>query len=215
MLDQYRSTNRQWMFYAGPSMNPTLRASDILHVVPCADKEIRIGDVIVFTPPEGGSSIVHRVVSKDARGVRTRGDNNACVDPHVLEPHHILGLVVHAQRGDKLRRVHGGAAGRVIGNLMNLRGYIDRKLSGVPAATPHRPNQLRAVGAWFLSRMHPRIVRFSARGGSELQMLVGRHLIARRPAGEERWVIRRRYRLFIDEATLPIRDACVEQHEPV
>jgi signal peptidase I len=201
------------MFYAGPSMNPTLRASDILHVVPCAGKEIRIGDVIVFTPPEGGRPVVHRVVSKDAKGVRTRGDTNACVDPHVLEPHHILGQVAYAQRGVKLRRVHGGVAGRVIGNLMNLRSNIDRKLSGVPAVAPGQPNLLRAVGAWFFSRMHPRIVRFSARGGSELQMLVGRHLIARRPAGEECWVIKRRYRLFIDEATLPIRDACVEQHE--
>lgn len=201
------------MFYAGPSMNPTLRASDILHIIPYAGRSVRVGDVIVFTPPEGGRPIAHRVVSRDAQGVRTRGDNNAHIDPHILEPERISGQVVYAQRGDKWRRIHGGATGRMIGRLMNLRGFVDKKLCAVPKVAPHRPNLLRAVGAWFLSRMQTRIVRFRGRGRSELQMLVGNHLIARLPAGRERWVIRRRFRFFIDEAALPTGDACVEQHE--
>jgi len=38
-------------------------------------------------------------------------------------------------------------------------------------------------------------------------------LIARLPAGRDRWVIRRPFRLFIDETALPTGDASGEQHE--
>ena len=119
------------MFYAGPSMNPTLRTSDILHIVPYKHRRIRLGDVIVFVPSEGGRPIAHRAVSKDAQGVLTRGDNNTRVDPCILEPSRIIGQVMFAQSGDKWRRVYGGTVGRVIGNIMNVRNLIDRRLSAV------------------------------------------------------------------------------------
>ena len=167
------------MFYTGPSMNPTLRASDILHIVPYMHRRIRLGDVIVFVPSEGGRPIAHRAVSKDAHGVLTRGDNNTRVDPCVLEPSRIIGQVMFAQTGDKWRRVYGGTVGRVIGNLMNVRSRVDRRLSAVLNAKAQGPNRLKMVGTWIMTRMQTRIVRFSARGGSELQVLLGRHLIAR------------------------------------
>jgi len=138
IFDHFRSANRQWMFYTGPSMNPTLRASDILHIVPYKHRRIRLGDVIVFVPSEGGRPIVHRAVSKNVRGVMTRGDNNTRVDPCVLEPSRIIGQVTFAQSGDKWRRVYGGTVGRVIGNLMNVRNLIDRRLSAVLNAKAQR-----------------------------------------------------------------------------
>jgi signal peptidase I len=202
------------MFYTGPSMNPTLRASDILHIVPYEHRRIRLGDVIVFMASEGGRPIAHRAVSKDARGVLTRGDNNSRVDPCVLKPSRIIGQVMFARSGDKWRRVHGGTVGRVIGNLMNVRNLIDRRLSAVLNARAQGPSRLKMVGTWIMSRMQTRIVRFSASGGSELQMLLGSHLIARLPAGRDRWVISRPFRLFIDEAALPTGDASGEQQEP-
>jgi hypothetical protein len=211
VLDQHGHPSRRWLFYAGPSMNPTLRASDILHIVPYEGRTIRLGDVIVFVPPAGGRPIVHRVVSNGAQGVRTRGDNNAHIDPHILEPGRIVGQVVSAHRGNKSRRIYGGIAGRAIGHLMNLRGLIDRKLPTVPHVRPQGLILFRAAGAWVFSRMHAKIVRFNARGESELQMLVGNHLIARLPARKERWVIRRRFRLFLDEGALPRADECCEQ----
>jgi signal peptidase I len=207
-------TRRQWMFYTGPSMNPTLRASDILHIVPYNHRRIRLGDVIVFMPSEGGRPIAHRAVSKDARGVLTRGDNNSRVDPCVLEPSRIIGQVLFAQSGYKWRRVYGGTVGRVIGNLMNVRNLIARRLSAVLNARAQGPSRLKMMGTWIMSRIQTRIVRFSARGDSELQVLLGSHLIARLPAGRDRWVIRRPFRLFIDEAALPTGDASGEQHEP-
>lgn len=214
IFDHFRSANRQWMFYTGPSMNPTLRASDILHIVPYKHRRIRLGDVIVFIPSEGGRPIVHRAVSKNARGVLTRGDNNTRVDPCVLEHSRIIGQVIFAQSGDKWRRVYGGTVGRVIGNLMNVRNLIDRRLSAVLNAKAQGPSRLKMVGTWILSRMPTRIVRFEARGGSEWQVLLGSHLIARLPAGRDRWVIKRPFRLFVDEAALPTGEASGEQHEP-
>jgi signal peptidase I len=211
MFDHFRSPDRQWMFYAGPSMNPTLRASDILHIVPYKHRRIRLGDVIVFMPSEGGRPIAHRAVSEDAQGVRTRGDNNTHVDPYVPEPSRIIGQVLFAQNGDKWRRVYGGTVGRVIGNLMNVRNLIYRRLSAVLDANAQGPSWLKMVGTWIMSRMQRRIVRFRARGGSELQMLVGSHLIARLPAGRDRWVIRPLFRPFIDEAGLPTGDASGDQ----
>jgi signal peptidase I len=210
VFDQLRTSGRQRMFYAGPSMNPTLRASDILHIRPYEDRQLRLGDVIAFTPPDGRRTIVHRVVCVEVHGLRTRGDNNASIDPYILEPSRIIGQVVSATRGTKTRRISGGIAGRVIGRLMNLRGIIDRKLSAVPKVATRSPNILRTVGAWLFSRLRTKIVRFSAPTGSELQMVVGSHLIARLPAGSERWIIKRRFRLFIDLATLPTRDAIDE-----
>jgi signal peptidase I len=202
---------RQRMFYTGPSMNPTLRPSDILRVRPYKDRKITLGDVIAFTPSDGGRPVAHRVVSREGQGVRTRGDNNTRIDSQILEPGRIIGQVVSAQRGTKTRRISGGIEGRVIGRLMNLRGIIDRKLAAFPRVTPRRPNILRAMGAWLFSRMSTRIIRFSAPTGSELQMVVGSHLIARLPAGSKRWIIKRRFRLFLDEATLPSRDT-IEEH---
>jgi signal peptidase I len=206
-------TRRQWMFYTGPSMNPILQASDILHIVPYKHRRIRLGDVIVFMPSTGGRPIAHRAVSKNGHGMLTRGDNNARVDPCVLEPNRIIGKVLFAQSGDKWRRVYGGTVGRVIGNLMNVRALIERRLSAVLNAKAQGPSRLKMIGTWIMSRMQTKTVRFSARGGSEWQVLLGSHLIARLPAGRDRWVIRRPFRLFIDETALPAGDACIEQHE--
>ncbi len=194
----------QWMFYAGPSMNPTFRASDILHIVPYDGRTIRCGDVILFIHPDGGQAIVHRVVSSDAQGVLTRGDNNNLVDPYVVEPSWILGRIVSAHRGKESRRIYGGLAGRAIGRIMNVRSFIDRRLYARPA-TPGS-GLLKKLGAWLLSLMPTRIVRFGSMRGSELQIHLGRHLIGRLPAGGKRWVIRRPFRPFVDDAALPTND---------
>ena len=170
------SNRRQWMFYAGPSMNPTLRASDILHIVPYKHRRIRLGDVIVFVPSEGGRPIAHRAVSKDAHGVLTRGDNNTRVDPCVLEPSRIIGQVMFAQSGDKWRRVYGGTVGRVIGNLMNVRNLIDRRLSTVLNPKARGPSRLKMVGTWIMSRMQTRIVRFSSAGRFRIANAPGKSL---------------------------------------
>ncbi len=190
-------------------MNPTLRAPDILHIVPYKAGKIRAGDIILFIHPDGGQAIVHRVVSIDAGGIRTRGDNNNLVDPYLVEPSWIIGRVVSAQRGKRSRRIYGGIAGRTIGRIMNVRSFIDRRLYIKPANPG--PSLLKKLGAWLLSHIPTRIVRFSTMQGWELQMHLGRHLIGRLPAGQGHWVIRRPFRPFVDEAALPKGDTSCRQ----
>ena len=168
----------------------------------------------MFVPSEGGRPIAHRAVSKDAHGVLTRGDNNTRVDPCVLEPSRIIGQVMFAQNGDKWRRVYGGTVGRVIGTIMNVRNLIDRRLSAVLNAKAQGTKRAKNGGHLDYVPYANKDRSVHARGGSELQMLVRSHLIARLPAGRDRWVIRRPFRLFIDEAALPTGDASGEQHEP-
>jgi len=73
---------QKYVSYVGPSMNPLLMGGDGLHIVPYKGRPIRPGDVIVFIRPGGETKVVHRVVSVDSRGIKTRGDNPSNhVDP--------------------------------------------------------------------------------------------------------------------------------------
>ena len=71
-------------------MNPTLKAGDGLTIIPYGNRKILVGDVVVFSRPEGNHNVVHRVVAADSEGIRTRGDNNINIDP----------LFVNAGAGD-------------------------------------------------------------------------------------------------------------------
>jgi hypothetical protein len=48
--------------YIGPSMNPTLKAVEILETIPYPGSKISIGDVAVFRLREESPHVVHRVV---------------------------------------------------------------------------------------------------------------------------------------------------------
>ncbi len=51
----------------------------LAEVVPVAD--LRVGDVITYTPPAGDHLITHRIVSIDGDVLRTKGDANPVADP--------------------------------------------------------------------------------------------------------------------------------------
>jgi signal peptidase I len=68
--------------YPTGSMTPTLDIGDLVvaHAVPFSD--IKIGDVIIYSPPIAGGGcadedIVHRVVNITSEGLITQGDNRA------------------------------------------------------------------------------------------------------------------------------------------
>ena len=66
--------------YVGPSMNPTLREPEIMEIVPCGSRPLRVGDVVFFLPPGSDRPVVHRVVRVTPAGISTRGDNNSRED---------------------------------------------------------------------------------------------------------------------------------------
>lgn len=190
--------------YKGPSMNPTLKAPDILHVIPYNGGKIKCGDVIVFEHPEGEgkNKITHRVISIDSNGIMTQGDNNCNVDYFLLKPNDVIGKVVSVRRGSRNIRIYGGK----IGELIFLKNTVFRKLDGSVSALLHPAYRwLSRTGVfrlWLPSSMKPRVIAVKRPFGTEFQLLIGKHLIGRRLPYNGKWQIRRPFRLFIDEASL-------------
>jgi signal peptidase I len=195
--------NPNSMNYLGSSMNPALKPGDWLQVAPYNGQELRAGDVIVFIPSGSESRIVHRVVSIGSQGIKTRGDNNYDVDKWILRPDQILGRVVYARRGNRQRRVFGGSLGHLLGVTVRAINAIDQRVS----ALLHPSYEWSARAGMFRrllpAQMTPRVISFSRPEGTELQLLIGRWVIGRRLPGKSGWNIRRPYRLFVDEASLP------------
>jgi hypothetical protein len=201
--------------YIGPSMNPTLRAGDGLKIIPYDGQSIRLGDVVVFIPPGDENKIVHRVVSVGCQGIRTRGDNNNHMDPWILRPDNVVGRVVCAQRRNRRLRIFGGFMGRLFLVAVRTIHLADSAISSLlrpvyhwvaPLISKDYSTGLARRGV-FRRLMHklvaPRIVSFNRPEGIALQVLMGRRVIGWLPAGKENWHIRRPFRLFVDEQSLP------------
>ena len=202
-MKQTKLIDLESMNYIGPSMKPLLKAGDILEIVSYKGQEIRPGDVIVFFPPGGNSKVVHRVVAMDSQGIRTRGDNCTDVDPWILNPEQIRGRVVCARRRNKRLRVFGGPIGKLFGKVVRGIHSINSSMSNFL-----RPSYKRLAGVGLFKHllpgsMEPRVISFNRLAGTELQLLIGKRVIGRWPPGESRWHIRRPFRLFVDEESLP------------
>jgi signal peptidase I len=52
-------------------------------------------------------------------------------------------------------------------------------------------------------RRRMRVISLERKEGKELQLLLGRTVVGRLLPNHDRWLIRRPFRLFIDETTLP------------
>ena len=184
-------------------MNPTFKAGDGLQVVPYENRRIRVGDVVVFRVPERKRHVTHRVISVDSRGVRTRGDNNNKTDSWVLRPDEITGKVVSANRGTKSLSTHGGRRGILYARSLWFIKHANLTISRILHPAYHR---LAASGIFRRTLPHgakPRIFSFTRPNGVEMQLCLGRWIIGRRRPGWEQWQVRRPFRLFIDEASLP------------
>jgi signal peptidase len=184
-------------------MNPTLKSGDRLCITPYDGQKIRRGDVVVFVPPGGDSKIIHRVVSIHSQRIKTRGDNNNELDHWVLKPDQILGRVVATQRNNRRRRIFGGPLGRLFALTVRVIRAID-----LPVSYLLRPAYSELAKVSIFTRllpvqMRPRVVSFEQAAGQELQLLMGRRVVGRWLPGMTRWYIRRPFRLFVDEESLP------------
>jgi hypothetical protein len=191
------------MNYIGTSMNPVLKPGDRLQVIPCDRQEIRRGDVVVFILPGGDSKIVHRVISINSDGIRTRGDNCNHEDDWVLRRDNILGRVVSAQRGKRRWRVFGGPMGQLFAAVLRVIHVIDSGFSSLLHPVYKRLSRSDIFRRWLPSGMKPRVISFNRDAGTELHLVMGRRVIGRRMEGKTGWHIRRPFRLFVDEESLP------------
>jgi signal peptidase len=195
-------------------MLPTLKPGDVLGVVPYDGARIRPGDVVVFCPPRGvafeasqhadaAHPVVHRVVAVGARGIRTRGDNRRSPDPWVLRAADVLGRVVAVQRENKWVRVYGGQWGAAWARALVLLRALDRAASRVLHPAYHWLARAGVFRALLPHCLRPQVLSFERPGGAERLLLLGGRVIGRRLPGAGRWQIRRPFRLFVDESSLP------------
>jgi signal peptidase I len=192
------------LFYKGPSMNPTLRVPDVLHIEPCENGRIREGDVIVFTAPNGRGNVAHRVVSVYKNGtVQTRGDNNEEIDAYEVSPSKVIGRVTHATRRGNRRTVHGGVCGRLIG--MGTRCYLGVRNALVCGFRPvYEALSGRLAFNWLTRWMNIRVIHYSRHGRpKELHLLMRNRCIGRLLPGQIRWRITPPFKFFVDEESLP------------
>jgi hypothetical protein len=199
----FPSGNRQGeIFYYGSSMAYVFQPGDRMKVVSCGQAEIRRGDVIVFNPPGEDRLVVHRVIETGPGGIRTRGDGSSHEDPWVLKQEEIRGRVVAFARNGRMHAVRRGIAGRLQATAMRGAQRLDRFLSNILHPLYRRLSQQSAFRRLLPISMAPRIATFGRPEGTDMQILMGRQVIGRRVAGAG-WVIKRPYRLFVDEKSLP------------
>jgi len=192
--------------YTGNSMFPTLRKGDILRVVPFREREISLGDVVVYRSPCNGSLIVHRVVAVDKGFVQTKGDNARFKDNIALLPDEIIGKVVSVRRGEKKIKISGRFLGRVYGLVLGTGKYIRVFLSNLLRPAYRCLAQTGILRDLFSRFFHTKVSGFKCKNGLDLQLLWGRRVIGRRSPGSLQWHIRPPFRLFIDERSLPGTD---------
>jgi len=192
------------VIYYGTSMHPTFRHPDLLHVVMYGDDELpAAGDVVVFLPPGEEKLLAHRVLSVQNGTIRTRGDNNLHDDRWLLTPAHIRGRVVSFERAGRTRKVPRGTAARLMGARARAGKLARNGISRLLSPAYMHISRSGAVQKLFGRGLKPRVVALEHPGGRELVLLLGKHVIGRLLPGRAGWQIRRPWRLFIDEATLP------------
>jgi Signal peptidase, peptidase S26 len=189
------------LLYKGISMNPLFREGDMLEVVPYHGREIELGDVVAFSPPEKPGKVIHRVVAVKPGGLVTKGDNCVAVDDWILTPGDILGKVVAIHRQGRVLPVPEQAPASLY--LLKGRQWCDRAVSRLLQPLYHRLARsglfTGRLGEW----MKPKVFYFSRAEGPEWQLWWGNLLIGRKLPHQTHWSIRRPFRLLVDETTLP------------
>jgi hypothetical protein len=183
-------------------MSPTVRKFDVLYVSSYRGNKVRSGDVVVFKSAGQPLPVVHRVLSQDAFGIRTIGDNNETVDEGYLNLNHIVGRVVYLKRGSKLKRVHGGWLGSLVGRIMRLRRLLDYRISRIAHPLYDLLVRYKIFMRWPCS-IRTKVVSFAGNGAEDLQLLWRGRVIGWFEPDMDNWVIRRPFRLIVDQSLLP------------
>jgi len=189
--------------YIGPSMNPTLREPEMMEVRPYDHRPPRVGDVIYFLPPDTDQPVVHRIIRVTAKGVSTRGDNNAREDAFLILPQNIKGQVVAAWRGQSQRKIAGGLQGRLTSRWFRWRRILDRGVSPLLHPAYQSLSHWGLIARLLPPAFRPRVVVFHSQGHDQFQLLLGKRVIGRCNEPGQRWYIQRPFHLLVDGKALP------------
>ena len=192
--------------YSGSSMNPTLRHPDLLEVLPYSGQPIQPGDVAYFHSPADDLKIIHRVVRVTAEGIRTRGDSNTGEDPFLLSREDIIGRVAAAWRNGKRRKISRGIRGKCSG----YGAILWHRWSNALSYTLRGAYRALAASGLFRhllpSSLQPRVFEFRqpCQQPSIHKVMIKGHVIGHYDDWKKLWVIKRPWRLIIDESKLPV-----------
>jgi len=189
--------------YTGPSMNPILKPGDGLRVIPYGGRKIRVGDVVVIHPSDIEEHVVHRVVSIDSEAIKTRGDNNGNLDPWPLRPEDIIGRLDRAKRKNRTQKIYGGFPGRIYVSGFRAIKQVDSMVSRILHPLYHGLAKSGIFRKFLPQQMKPQVLCFKGPNFTQMQLLMGSRVVGRLRPGQDRWHIRRPFRLFVDEFTLP------------
>ncbi len=189
--------------YIGPSMNPTLKAGDILETIPYANSRINVGDIVVFHPRKGSSHVVHRVVALGSFEVKTRGDNNIEPDPYVFSPKTIIGKVVSFQRGGKIIPIQGGKRGLISANYLWAKNRVDLNISRMLIPAYHWLSETGIIRRLFAPLFKPSNFLLPTSSGNRNATLFRTLDDWQTPSRKMPMRIKRPFRLLINEAYLP------------
>lgn len=189
--------------HIGPSMNPTLKAQDLLEIKTFHNQRPQVGDIIFFQPPGHDIYVVHRIISITANGYLSRGDNSNNADPWFLEKNNIYGRVIAAHQGNRRRKIAGG----IIGRLTGFSCQTQQKLMSLAIklfGSIYRSLLTDGILRWLIPvRLTPQVATFKSATIASHRLLLGSRIIGSYDESLLRWQIRRPYRLFIDESSLP------------
>ena len=188
--------------YYGSSMNPTFREPEMMEVVPCGYRPLRVGDVVYFLRPGTDPPVVHRVIRVVPEGISTRGDNSTREDAFLLQPKDVIGRVVASWRGQKSRKIAGGFRGCLTMYWLHFRRLLDRGVSPLLHPLYHALSRRGAVAKWLPSSFRPRIVVFRIKGEDRKRVLLGERVIGQYDERARQWRIQRPFLLLVDEKTL-------------
>lgn len=196
--------------YSGPSMNPTLRAPDLLDVVPYQGEMVAVGDVICFTQTGDEKKIVHRIIRITGSGIQTQGDNNPTADPALIQDDRIIGRVNGVIRGKHYQKIANGTFGRFTRWKMRIRkSALDQLVKiiriGMPALGLTRAISPRLPGRW-----KPRIILFSSRNTRVMRLFFGSSVAGEFNTTQSKWIVRLPFRLLVNDTALPT----IERPEP-
>jgi hypothetical protein len=194
-------------------MNPLFKAGDILEIIKYSGNTIKCGDVVVFQLPGRNRKITHRIVSNSSQGIRTRGDNAHKADDHILTSDDIIGKVISIRRGKKKMRIHGGVRGQLYAGVIRVIRRFDYLISKFLHYPYHFIARSGIFGHLIPVHLNTRIINFKREAGLEMRLVWGKNIIGRIPAGKDKWIIKRPFRLFIDVETLPNRAEHLVNHK--
>ena len=124
------------------SMRPTISPGDLAITQGVPVSSLRVGTVIVFSPPTQSTPVLHRIASRDGDVITTKGDANAVADPwHVTlagtTAYRLVAVVPFAGWLAELQRPALLAAGLLVGLaiLLELRKEV-RVRSAKPQSQP-------------------------------------------------------------------------------